>query len=151
MAASTARILAQLLVNAGQVSAVTAAGVPAGDWPVYWTAEPDLPDNAVTIYNTQGSGGSGRDFITKAVESLNGFQVRVRGATEDAANEKAQSLYTYMQKSILRTGVSVGGRYYVVWSCEFFGNILDIGKESPNSRRNIVTFNAQASIKDRTS
>ena len=146
---SAADVLARVLTDAGLGSTVDSTGTPAGSWPVYATHEPDEPDSCVTIYNTDGYGGV-RDFITRKVGGMDGFQVRVRAATHTLAHDKIQAIYDYLSETLYNLGISIDSKYYVVHSCELFGNVIDLGKESPNSQRSIVVFNAQVQINDRT-
>lgn len=145
---SPAEVLARVLTTAGLGSSVSDDGEPSGDWPIYATHEPDLPDECITIYDTEGFGGV-RDFITKSVRGLSGFQVRVRAADHDTAYDKAFDVYDYLTKTLENQGVSIGSKYYVIPCCEKFGDILDLGKESPNSQRSVCVFNALITVTER--
>jgi hypothetical protein len=37
-----------------------------------------------------------------------------------------------------------------VLCCEKFGDIRDLGKDAPDTRRSVVTFNAQVQVDDET-
>lgn len=149
MNSSPATIIARVLTNAGLGSTVSDDGVPSGDWPVYSSEEPDSPDSAVTVYDTEGTAYC-RDFLTGNVVGPTGLQVRVRSAAKAGAWDKAVAVYDYLSKTLYRRGVSIDGRYYVVHACEQFGDITDLGKESPSSHRHLVVFNVQVEINDRT-
>lgn len=152
MPASThmqADVLAKLLVNASLCSAVDADGVPEGSWPVYARVEPDTPDDVVTIYNTEGFGGV-RDFITGAPGGPLGFQLRVRGATSQSAQDKINAIYEYLSETLYRQGVSIGSRYYLVHACERFGDVIDLGSALPDSHRSVYVFNAFVEMKEQT-
>lgn len=148
---SPADILAQLLINGGQASDTTESGVPAGSWPVYANGEPDTPDSVITIYNT-ASKLYNRNFIDQEVGGADGFQVRVRAATALLAQDKAESIRNWLATHSTRVGVSIGstGSYYLVHCCVMFGSLIPIGKETPASKRSIVTFNAMVVTTDQS-
>ena len=146
---SPSDVLAQLLIRVGQASDWLSSGRPEGEWPVSAGMEPDSPDSVITIYDTEGVGGV-RDHITGVPDGPLGFQVRVRSTTHRYAWSKASAVYKYLSETLYRQGVSIGDRYYLVHSCDLFGDILSLGKESPNSQRSIVVFNATVNLSDQT-
>jgi hypothetical protein len=146
---SPADVLAKLLIDVGLATGRTTSGGDAGAWPVTAGSELDSPDSVITIYDTEGVGGV-RDFITGKPDGPEGFQVRVRSSTRRLAWSKAKAIYDYLAETLYRRGVNLEeDRYYLVHSCDLFGNIVDLGKDA-SSRRSIVVFNAVVNITDQT-
>ncbi len=143
---SAADILIELLVQAGTLARVT-AGQPVAEWPGYAAEEPDKPDNCVTLYDTD-AGDNYREGISLKVGGPAGIQVRVRGTTHRVAYSKAQEVNDVLAQ-VVRRGVSIGTKYYLVTGCTDFGNLIPLGKDSPTSSRSIVVFNLYAGVTDR--
>lgn len=142
---SPSDIVVEMLIQAGQLSRQSATGQTSGSWPGFAGGEPDSPDNTVTIYDTTGSWNI-REFVGSKNIGPSGLQIRVRANTHRVAWNKAQELYEYLEQ-VYNRGVSIGtspdSDYAVIGSFCQFGDILSIGKESPQSKRSIVTLNLQ--------
>lgn len=149
---SPADVLAELLVQAGQVDDVDAEGQPGGAWPVYVDQEPDDQDQMVRIIDTEGVGGgpATRNHVDLVPRGLDGFQVLVRAADRRAAHEKASAIYDHLAQ-VVRRGVTINqDRYYLVHGCQSFGTILSLGRD-PQTNRYWVSFNATVEVEDQTS
>lgn len=135
---SPARIIRQLFVDVGlgaePVNTLTV-------WPVFSGREPDLPDNCITIRNTQGT-SFGFTQTNGQLQEMHGIQVRIRGVTEEVAYGKARAIAVAMDESILDATVIVANSVYHVQSITRIGAPLDLGKEVPKSQRNLFTINA---------
>ncbi len=144
---SASDVLVELLVQAGQLARIT-SGQPVGDlWPGYAGLEPDKPDNVVTLYDTDAS-NSCRSYLSLVTDGPSGIQVRVRGTTHRVAFSKATEISNYLA-SVVRRGVSIGDKYYLVNGCTNIENVIALGKESPSSQRLVFVFNCYAELTDR--
>jgi len=137
-----AQVIAQLLVD---LACGSSASLTVG-WPVFSTNEPDLPDNVITVYDTEGN-QDGRFMITGEVRQHYGLQFRIRGTSHSIAHAKANTLKQILDQTVLRTAVALGGSTYLVQSVSRRSGPISIGKESPTSRRVIFTLNAVVSLR----
>ena len=123
-----------------------------GAWPVYATQEPTKPDEVITIYDTEGRTGN-RDAPTKERPEYNGIQIRVRGQNYADGHTKAEAIAIALDSSVFKTAVSVpdasgtGSTSYMVWMMRRISGPLALGKESPTSRRDLFTINAEVSLR----
>lgn len=143
---SPADVALQVLIGMGLV---TDPGLdPREDWPGYFEAEPDFPDQVVTITTTQGREG-GRDMIGGTVIMHYGMQLRFRSRTSRAGYEKAKAVADSIAKNVDRGTngfVVIGSTQYLLECFTEVGDVLPLGQD-PNSARFIHTVNALASIK----
>lgn len=136
-----AKILVQLLVDAGQVSPYTSLT----DWPMFWDAEPDSPDDCVTAHDTAGVVDS-IDQVVGEIMEHRGFQLRVRSSKPDVGYAKIEALRAYMVASVKNQLVNVNGTQYVVYALAMRQAILPLGKDVPNSKRSVFTTNGLMSV-----
>lgn len=118
--------------------------VPIQAWPVYTGGEPNSPDNVITTFGTTGN-DHGRDMVTGEVMGAYGFQVRVRASTYSQGRDKIETIWETLSETsggVYYLTVNVSGDEYLVVSVVRFGDIIELGKEVPNSKRNLFTFNA---------
>jgi hypothetical protein len=141
---SPARVVRQLLINLGVVNEVGAAVTPY--WPAYSPGEPPSPDNVVTVYNTSGQKDS-RDKNTREMEGHHGIQVRIRGIDQATAFQKANDVTEALDKRVRYTAVTVGANQYIVKAVSRTGEAIDIGKETPSSKRSLFTVNALVAVR----
>ena len=141
LATRPSNIVQQMLVDLGGGTA------PAdnGSWPVYWSHEPDTPDDAITVYDTEGV-NQGRIQIDGEVQMQHGIQIRIRGETVTSGGTKANALQELLDKSVRRTSVTVSGTDYIVHSFNRVGDARHIGQE-PETRRQIYTLNGLVSLR----
>ena len=114
-------------------------------WPVYASAEPDTPDNCITVYDTAGR-DEGRRMTDGQRNERSGFQVRVRSKDHATGYTKARAIAVAMD-GVLRQTVLVSTQHYLIWAVTRSSDVLALGPESPSSKRPIFTVNATASIK----
>lgn len=116
-------------------------------WPVYAEGEPPTPDNVITVYTTGGV-DSPRTMPDGDSNGTVGFQVRVRSVDHATGFLRASLIADTITAadSVRRVTVAVGGYTHLVHSVDYVSNVTPLGKESPNSRRNLFTVNAQAMI-----
>ena len=148
---SPADIVRELLVQLGMGSDPTVS--PGSPWPVYASAEPQSPDNCITVFDTQGT-DDGRTMHGFKPDHF-GIQVRVRAADHPTAWQKADAqirvaLCEGVDDSSLPQTVTLTiplpMTRYTVPNFARIGQCLALGKEAPNSRRSIVTLNATVVI-----
>lgn len=138
---SPADIVRKALVNLG----VGVMGGSSGNWPIGCTSEQDKPDSTITVYNTP-SITHGR-ILGGEVLTHFGIQIRVRASTAPEAYAKASAICGILDTVIYRTRVTIDSSNYRIENITRMGDPTDLGKESPTSKRNIVTVNAITSIR----
>ena len=147
---SPARILAWLLIQLGLGTDPDDDGL----WPVFYSREPDRPDNCITVYTTRGT-DDGRTMIDGKIQNHEGFQVRVRGSTDEVAYRKIDAIQTTLaQASTYQETVHVYGdgedtglqSSYSVHAITRIGDPLFIGSDTPTSKRVVYTLNATTVI-----
>ena len=139
---SPAHIVQRLIVSLGLGTLPSAAG----SWPVYATAEPQDPDNVITVYDTAGQ-SDGRSMIDGELFEHNGIQVRVRATTHEVGWPKADAIQTGLALSVYDETVTIDGTAYLIHSINRIGQVIPIGKETPLSKRSVFTINALALIR----
>lgn len=120
----------------------------AGDrtsWATFEGAEPDFPDDCITVYDTQGV-DHGRVGVTGERQESHGFQVRFRSRTKSLGFAKAREVAVGFDVVYLAT-VYVDEVAYVVQSVKRNGEPLYIGHEAPNSKRFLHTLNCVVSLR----
>lgn len=115
-----------------------------GAWPVHPEDEPDTPDNCITVETTVGV-GSGSLMVNGEIQGTVGIQVRVRSNDRSAGWVKADAISTDLAESVALRSVSIGGRAYRIWQVTP-GDVLPIGRDSPQGRRHLFTINCTATI-----
>jgi hypothetical protein len=119
----------------------------AAAWPVYAEGEPPAPDETITVYTTDGV-DSPRTMSDGATNGTCGFQVRVRSVRHDSGFQKASEIANKLTdpEFVRNLTVTVGASDYLVYSVDYTGNVIPLGKESPDSRRSLFTVNAQVTF-----
>lgn len=120
-------------------------------WPAYDSAEADMlgnkvPDEAVIVTGTTGN-DDGRTMEDGALEQHYGFQVMVRGKTPTRAGAKANAIRLWMSESTYIVPVTVEGSQYRVHAFTRIGQPLALGKDAQSTRRNLVSINATAAVR----
>lgn len=133
-------ILRRLLVNNGQGTLPSASG----SWPI-GIERPDDPDNCVTITETTGR-RDGRTMVDGEVVEHPGIQVEVRSADHNTGFLKAKQLATYCDESICNSVIMFENKTYNIINVSRAGVVMSIGRESPESKRELFTFNAMVTI-----
>lgn len=147
---SQAEILQAAIVDNGWGSDPTIT--PLGIWPVYKAGEPPSPDSVVTIYSTQGRVDARVQF--GQIAERYGIQVRVRSPDFYTGRSYLEGLKVNLSTNLYRYIVSLGSgtstNQYLIYDCNNFGPIVELGKEASHSRRNIFTMNCMISYNDIT-
>lgn len=141
---SPADIVRYLLVQLGQGT------LPSSNdaWPVFVSSEPNLPDQAVTVYDTAGH-YDGRNMRGGEKYEFHGVQIRVRGVNHQDAFQKANGLAVALDVSVNRSKVPIGVNRYMVYDVSRTSGPLNLGNEE-NTNRIIFTINAVVSLRQST-
>src|SRR5262245_53276067 len=121
-----------------------AAEPPATTWPAYATVEPDLPDNAITVFDTAGR-DRGRDMVANNRVIHHGIQVRVRSATHVVGYAKANAIAVALD-SLYQRAVTIDLSTYLIHDVSRTGDVLALGKNLAD-RRSVFTINALLTVK----
>lgn len=140
---SPADVVRQLLVDLG-------LGIDYADdrtdWALFASGEPDLPDNCITVYDTTGL-DEGREMVSGERQEHHGLQIRVRSKTQAVGFAKARDISVALDEDVYQETVAVDGDSYLVWAVRRTGDPLFLGKDAPNSKRNLFTINATVSLR----
>jgi hypothetical protein len=118
---------------------------PSGPWPVYVSAEPDVPDDCITVYDTEGV-DAGRDMYGEVVVR-HGAQVRVRGADHRRAWAKADAVAASLDEAVFQTEVPLEDETYLVHTIRRASGPLRIGYDTPQGKRNVFTLNVLLTLR----
>lgn len=139
---SPADIIRHLLVGLN-VGTMPSAGE---NWPIHM-AEPDQPDNCITMYDTEG-----RDFGRirgGERQVMEGFQVKVRGVDHKTGYDKSNDIAQIMDTGVGNSTLTIDGTTYIVHTISRTSGVLILGKEIALSKRNLFTINAVVSLRIR--
>lgn len=146
MTDSEAMILRQYSIDAGLCTAPDSTDSTPAAWSAYVGAEPEKPDNCITFYDTEGLDDR-RVMVTGNVVGPNGVQIRVRAINYPTGWTKINAIrdqYMLASSSFAypyQRAVTVNARNYVIECVVGIGPVLSLGKQLPNSRLNLFTFN----------
>ena len=136
-------IVQQLLMDLGH-------GEPPGEeaeWPIFFSGEPDSPDDVITVYDTTGI-DLGRSNVTGELWANYGIQVRFRGVDQQETWKKADTLRKSMAEDVYQNRVVIDGQPYLVHAFLEIGNVLTVGKETTPQKRSLYTINCLVSVKE---
>jgi hypothetical protein len=139
---SPAEILQQLMKVAQ-----AAGNVGDPTFQIYATLEPDLNDDTVTIYDTDGM-SDGRSMIDGELWNHWGLQFRVRSSRHATTWTKANAIRNWLSTGINMAVVLLGGSSYLVWCVTNIGQIIPLGKNVPQTKRSLCTINARTPIQE---
>lgn len=137
-------IIRQLIIDRGLGTTPT----DDGNWPVFASAMPDAPNNAICVYQT-ASRMNGRTNTDGEVQQLYGVQVRVRSETKALGDAKARDIAIDLD-AVLRLSVTISTNTYRVHSVNRTSDVFPLGNEQPEGRRRIFTFNALSALRQTT-
>lgn len=137
-------VLRQLLVDKGWAN--DPDDTTTTDWQAFASGEPDLPDNCITLYGTDGV-DQGRNHATGERAELHGFQLRVRSKTHPVGAAKIRTIAVGFDEDVYDATVYVDGISYLVHSVKRTGNPLFIGNDAPNSKRKVFTLNCTVTLR----
>lgn len=144
---SPARVIQRILISDGQGTEpnLWLNGSTGSAWPCYSSKEPDRPDEVLTVYDSTGT-EDGRSMLDGELFTHYGIQIRVRGATQQIARQKIESVRLYMSETLYNKMINVDGTEYLVQCFSAIKQVLDL-KEIPNSKRRLFTINATIPIR----
>ena len=112
-----------------------------GDWPVSAEYELDLPDNTITVYTTASKDEGRVSVDTMDSQTLENFQVRVRGKNHRTAWAKIDAISTAFNY-VYKVSLAVEASGYLVYVMVNSSDPVPLGpKDTPNSKRNVMTMN----------
>lgn len=146
---SPADILRRLLVDLS----VGTLPTDGGDWPINVSAEQDLPDNQITVYDTAGS-LQGRLQQSGNIVEFPGLQIRVRAVSHVLGWNKVNAIATTLDQSARRVTVTIGEHTYLVHAVNRSTPPIPLGKETnqtgerlPMTKRQLFVINATITVK----
>lgn len=135
MTKSPAKVMQKLLIDLGLASSKESGG----DYPCYYSNQPDKPDKCFTVYNTDGQ-VQGRVIGGEALE-VHGIQIRLRDIDVETGDNKLNLVATTLAEDVLNTLVDISSSRFKVYAITQPSNIMYIGFDAPNTRRSIWTLN----------
>ncbi len=115
-------------------------------WPINTSLEPAQPDDCITIKNTVGM-DDGRTMADGIPHAHFGIQIRVRSTDERTGWIKADSIRATLATQVRMISVTLpSGSTYNVACIAHIGQVIPIGKETPNSKRNVFTLNVTLAL-----
>ena len=145
---SQADIIGQALtdLSLGSVPSYDDGTYNGGTWPVFTTNEPDLPDNCITVYDTQG-----RDYGRAMADGHRfehpGIQVRVRAQTHAVGFLKARQLAEQMDLGFLQLQVVMpDDTLYTIDELSRTSDVIPLGVDNPQTKRHLFTINAVVTV-----
>lgn len=146
---SPADVVAQVLMDLGLANGMGPDGKPEGAWPVTVDTELNLPDDAVTVTNTEGV-LNGRIQITGERPEHFGFQIKVRSSRPTTGWNKVNALAVALDQEMSYVTVMVDSSTYMVGAVTRMGGVLAVGRELASTKRFIYTINAIVVINQTT-
>jgi len=138
---SPADIVRSLLVDLGH-GTVPSAG---STWPVFVGNEPNSPDDAITVYDTT-SRMDGRTQVDGQQHEHHGVQIRIRNGNHVDGYTKARAIAVALDETAYQNTVTISSTSYTVQCVSRVGGVIALGKDTPNTRRNLFTINALVSV-----
>lgn len=108
------------------------------DWSFFVGAEPDMPDQVVSVYDTTGV-TDGKDMRSLETITLHGIQVRLRSTVYDHGWGKVQEVKKVLDRVRMET-VRVGNVAVKIHAFKLSGTPSFIGRTEKN-RRSVFTLN----------
>lgn len=123
-------------------------------WPVFVSNEPNSPNNAITVYNTEGR-IDGRSMQTGEQWEHPGVQIRVRATDYRTGHNKAELLILALDEQLYRETISLSGvggasGTYLLQSVSRTAALAYLGVEPAKGRRHLFTINAVVTAKQQT-
>lgn len=122
-----------------------------GAWPTYAVNEPDIPDEAIIVYDTAGI-DQGREMVSGFRFEKYGLQVLVRASDHETGYTKSQYLGIVLDQGVYDNVVTLARRdgggdcTYFIKAVKRTSPVYSIGGDTPKSKRRMFTINATATI-----
>lgn len=120
-----------------------------GDWPVYIANAPNVPDNILTIFDTEGV-KDGRIMIGGMTVKHPGIQIQIRSYDYLVGWDKANAVMVSLSEKVHNMKVILSGSTYMVYALSITSGPISLGKEVSDSKRYLFTVNATVSLIKRT-
>lgn len=137
---SPAQIIQQMMIDLDEGT----DGSLNNSWPIFATVEPDDPDNCITVYDTQGT-DDGRTMTDGRADVHHGIQVRVRAYDHSTGYVKTKTIRNDFE-TVQNKQVSLNLQLYLVECVNKIGDVLPLGQDAPNSKRQVFTLNVVTPI-----
>lgn len=137
-----ADITRYLLISLGE-GVLPSAG---GSWPVYAAQTPNSPDNMVVVLGTSNT-HQGRTHYDGEVQERHGVQILVRCITYPVGSTKANAIGIALDQDVYDTAIVIGSSTYNVHAFSRTSGPIDLGKETPDSKRDLFSINATVSLR----
>ena len=141
---SPADIARRLLISLGLGSDPSPTGT--ADWSVYVGAEPQSPDNCITLFDTEGR-ISGNTQPDGEIQEYHGLQIRVRGADYATGYTRARRIAVALDTDVERDSVTISSNTYCACSVTRVSDVIHLGQDKPASRRQVFVINALANVR----
>lgn len=138
---SPADITRYLIISLG-LGSLPAAGQDNADWGAYENREPPSPDNVITTYDTAGP-KDGRAQIDGSEFAHPGVQIRVRSTNPAVGYKKIIAVADALATQVRNTSLTIGSVTYKVRAVSRTGNVIDLGKDAPTSKRTVHVVNVK--------
>lgn len=143
LAHSTADVIAELLVDLGLGTIYNGSTTVA--WQIAINREPDKPDNMITVFDTAGK-DNGRIMVNGERQENPGIMIKVRASSNTVGFVKAQTIATTLDAQT-NSNASISASNYIIHTVNRTTNVLSLGQDKPNSRREIFSVNATVSLR----
>ncbi len=144
---SPADVLRWALVQQGVVTDPTLGTLQT--WPAYVASEPSAPDDVVTLYDTAGV-LHGREHVSGETQEHHGVQVRVRSADHPSGWAKARAVAQVLDTGLYQSTVTIGPDTYLLHAVTRTTDVIALGVNVPDTRRDLFTINALISLRAAT-
>jgi hypothetical protein len=147
---SPADILRHAIVQLSLGSDPGDGTTPVSSWPVYAAATPNVPDNVITVLDTDPQ-LDGRDMPTGAQHYHYGFSIKVRGDSHNTSFRKADAIKVALNESIydlivtIPTGIGTSANVYRL-HCVNRTSMNSQGHDTGTSKRTVFTITGKCNI-----
>jgi hypothetical protein len=126
---------------------------------IFSTNEPDaggmefggqvIGDLTITVYDTDGK-GDGRAMVDGTLFNHWGLQIRVRSSEHRDGWVQANTIRNFLAEGVQQAVVVMpdDSSMYLIWCYANIGQVLPLGKQTPQSKRSIFTINCTAAIRE---
>ena len=142
---SPADITRYLLIGLGLGVLPSTGGI----WPVFVSQEPSLPDNVITTFDMSGL-HQGRTQFDGEVQERHGVLVRVRSITHEAGYAKARAIVVALDEDTYDNLINISPNSYRVHAVSRASGPIALGKQMPDTKRDIFTANITVSVRQET-
>lgn len=116
------------------------------DWSVFIDSKPDKPDECLVV-SGQANVLQMTSQPTGEIVERRGIQILARAYNQSTGWTKVNDLVTKLDTEVNRGIVVLGGTTYIVHSVDRTSGPFHVGRETPESKREIFTVNATCSIR----